>query len=158
MDVRMDKLTGCPDVAVLALAETAHLAKWKTYEQSNGSLSMRDLIRRGDQIEQALRQSQFRSMSSSPVGGVSSMPSGLPAASTADMFSGTYDMAQADEAARRAIPHIWRESAILYLHTVMSDSYAGELSGCKTEEGGMVDDVLPSVLQAFPRSSSRLAR
>ncbi|EKM49458.1 uncharacterized protein PHACADRAFT_201720 [Phanerochaete carnosa HHB-10118-sp] len=29
LDLRMDKLTGCPDEAVLAIAETAALAHWK---------------------------------------------------------------------------------------------------------------------------------
>lgn len=53
--LRMDLLTGCPDEAILAIAETSALAHWKATEQRNGSLSYRDLIRRGDDIEQRLR-------------------------------------------------------------------------------------------------------
>ncbi|KAI0687729.1 fungal-specific transcription factor domain-containing protein [Cytidiella melzeri] len=130
MELRMDKLTGCPDEAVLALAETAHLANWKMHEQQNGSLSMRELIRSGDQIEQALKRGgPFRSISASPTneagpGGGSSvlLPSGLPAP---EMYSAGFNLSPQVDAARRAIPHIWRETAVLYLHTVMSDSHPG---------------------------------
>ncbi|KAI0091027.1 fungal-specific transcription factor domain-containing protein [Irpex rosettiformis] len=129
MDLRMDKLTGCPDEAVLTLAESAHLAYWKSHQVHNGTLSARELVRRADQIEQALRQSPFRSVSSSPTneagpGASSLLPSGLPAA--ADIFGGAaFEMTQVDEAARRAIPQVWRETAVLYLHTVMSDALPG---------------------------------
>ncbi|KAI0783975.1 fungal-specific transcription factor domain-containing protein [Irpex lacteus] len=128
-DLRMDKLTGCPDEAVLALAESAHLASWKQHHQAHGTLSVRELVGRADQIEQTLRQTQaVRSVSSSPVNEVGPsgglLPSGLPAAAS-DMFGGAG--AEMDEAARRAIPQVWRETAILYLHTVLSDALPGVL-------------------------------
>jgi len=54
-ELRMDSLTGCPDDVMLGIAEISALAHWKTQEQQNGCLSMRELIRRGDAIEQQLR-------------------------------------------------------------------------------------------------------
>lgn len=120
MDLRMDKLTGCPDEAVLALAESAHLAYWKANELQKGSLSMRELIRLGDQIEQTLQQYPYRSVTSSPANEAGPiLPSGLPA----------FPLLEAqvpDATARRAIPQIWRETAVLYLHTVLSESHPGE--------------------------------
>lgn len=120
----MDKLTGCPDEAVLALAETAALAYWKHAEQQRGSLSVRDLIRRGDSIEQSLRQGALRSLNSSPVTETGPLlPSGMCA--PANMFP-NFDIPSADDASRRAIPQIWKATALLYLHTVLSDSHPGE--------------------------------
>ncbi|KAI0342709.1 hypothetical protein BDW22DRAFT_141097 [Trametopsis cervina] len=126
MDLRMDRLTGCPDEAVLALAETAHLANWKRTGLQKGSLSTRELVRLGDQIEQALRQQPFRSYTSSPsneTGPV--LPNGMPAAGGASGLYPGYDLSPTDDAARRAIPQIWRETAVLYLHTILSDSHPG---------------------------------
>lgn len=53
--LRMDSLTGCPDEVLLGIAEIATLSCWKTQELRKGSLSMRELIRRGDVIERHLR-------------------------------------------------------------------------------------------------------
>ncbi|THH00370.1 hypothetical protein EW026_g2146 [Hermanssonia centrifuga] len=121
LDLRMDKLTGCPDEALLAIAETAALAHWKASESRQGSLSMRDLIRRGDQIEQALRQRPARNYAESPTSEtVPVMPSGMTAA--AGMFD---DTTGPDETTRRTVAEIYRETAMLYLHTVLSDSHPG---------------------------------
>lgn len=54
----MENLTGCPDEAMLALAEISGLGQWKASEQAKGSLSFRELVRRGDDIEQRLRNRQ----------------------------------------------------------------------------------------------------
>ena len=61
------------------------------------------------------------------------MPTGLPAI---DMFSGSvgnlggalggFEMPpQIDDTARQVIPQIWKETALLYLHTVVNDSLPG---------------------------------
>ena len=153
----MDKLTGCPDEAVLALAEVAALAQWKQTELQRGSLSMRDLIRRGDLIEQALRQSPLRSVTSSPVTETGPiLPSGM--ASAAGMFP-TFEMSPADDASRRAIPQIWRETAVLYLHTVLSDSHPGKLRCCpirRREPHVLIQSCVRA--QASPRSPSPSVR
>ncbi|GJE94614.1 Zn(II)2Cys6 transcription factor [Phanerochaete sordida] len=123
LDLRMDKLTGCPDEAVLALAETAALAHWKVTEGQKGTLSMRELIRRGDLIESTLRNHPSRNYADSPiVENASMLPTGLAAAAEAaspTLGSGV------DELTRRTIANIWREAAVLYLHTVISDAHPG---------------------------------
>lgn len=152
-DLRMETLTGCPDEAMLAIAEISALARWKDAELRSGSLSIRELIRRGDQIEQQLKQRAaphhhvahhhstpqrqlVELVEQSPplnasVGippmmvGMSSLPSGSgsvsvsPTAST----SGAPGYAEASKLAA----DIFRETAVLYLHTVLSDSHPGKL-------------------------------
>ncbi|KAJ7679032.1 fungal-specific transcription factor domain-containing protein [Mycena polygramma] len=55
-EIRMDALTGCPEEVLLGIAEVSELSHWKATEKRKGSLSNRDLIRRGDEIEQRLRK------------------------------------------------------------------------------------------------------
>ncbi|KAG1858831.1 fungal-specific transcription factor domain-containing protein [Suillus subluteus] len=126
--LRVDSLTGCPDEVLLGIAEMATLSCWKTQELRKGSLSMRELIRRGDVIERHLRthtetvlpaegdQTPLHPELSSMVaerGNVQNSPSGhvgtsLPADDT-----------------RRIVADIFREATILYLHTVLSDPNPG---------------------------------
>lgn len=117
----MDKLTGCPDNAVLALAQIANLAAWKASEASKGTLSMRELIRRGEQIEQTMFSYPTRTYAESPTGEPTSMlPTGMPAAA-ADMPS--MGGSGADELTKRTVATIWQEAAMLYLNTVLSGSH-----------------------------------
>lgn len=53
--LHMEQLMGCPDSVLLALIETAALAHWKEIERARGALSTRELLRRGDAIEDLLR-------------------------------------------------------------------------------------------------------
>ena len=53
--VGCDGLNGCPDDAVYGLGEVSALAQWKATEQARGSLSLRELMRKGDDIERRLR-------------------------------------------------------------------------------------------------------
>ena len=128
----MDKLTGCPDEALLAIAETAQVAQWKASETHKGTLSVRELIRRGDLIEQTLRSYPARSYADSPTASEASpmLPTGL-AAAAAEMSSSSPSLGGGvasgpDERTRRAIAGIWRETAVLYLHTVLNDSQPGK--------------------------------
>ncbi|KAG1870780.1 fungal-specific transcription factor domain-containing protein [Suillus subalutaceus] len=126
--LRMDSLTGCPDEVLLGIAEIATLSCWKTQELRKGSLSMRELIRRGDVIDHHLRTQTEAALSAegdqTPLhpellsmvaehGNVQNSPPGhagtsLPAGDT-----------------RRIVADIFREAAILYLHTVLSDPNPG---------------------------------
>lgn len=122
LDLRMDKLTGCPDDSLLAIAETAALASWKKSEAAQGSLSVRELVRRADQIEHALQQRPVRSYPQSPAPEVvTAMPSGM--ASAAGMI---HDIAGPDEATRQTVAQIYRETALLYLHNVVNDCHPGK--------------------------------
>lgn len=50
----MDHVSGCPDSVMLALAEIASLAHWKAAEQRKDKLSYKELVGRGDSIEERL--------------------------------------------------------------------------------------------------------
>lgn len=117
--LRMDLLTGCPDEAVLAIAETSALAHWKATEQRNGSLSYRDLIRRGDDIEQRLRhhadQQNF--------GDIDQAPLHPNLAQTSVTEPGVAPFPSND--VRRQVADVFRETAVMYLHTVLSHSNPG---------------------------------
>jgi len=91
----MDLLSGCPDEAMLAIAEVSALAHWKTSQLCNGSLSYPELIRRGTAIEQQLRH----------------YPSN--------------DTTQPTQEDRSLAASIFREAAHLYLHTILSNSMPG---------------------------------
>ncbi|KAG2076485.1 hypothetical protein BDR04DRAFT_1125605 [Suillus decipiens] len=126
--LRMDSLTGCPDEVLFGIAEIATLLCWKMQELRKGSLSMRELIRRGDVIERHLRtktetmpsveadQTPLHPELSSTVaehGNIQNSPTG---------HAGT-SLPAGD--ARRIVADIFREASILYLHTVLSDPNPG---------------------------------
>ncbi|EMD33986.1 hypothetical protein CERSUDRAFT_86751 [Gelatoporia subvermispora B] len=126
-DIRMDMLTGCPDEAMLAIAEVSALGHWKTTELRNGSLSTRELIRRGDVIEQRLKQRagprQFLEIDQAPLDQhLSAMITAVPEAGGLPSPALVHDAGPTAEAARRQIVEIYREAALLYLHTVLSES------------------------------------
>jgi hypothetical protein len=132
--LRMDSLTGCPDDVMLAIAEVSALAHWKAQEKQNGCLSMRELIRRGDAIEQQLRThtepESFAEVDQAPMHpslpGMnidytrSSAQSALPSSQSVDTT-----MQFPSEEMRRVVAGLFRETVVLYLHTVLSESIPG---------------------------------
>jgi len=100
--LRMDLLSGCPDEAMLAIAEVSALAQWKTSQLHNGSLSYPELIHRGTAIEQQLRQ--------------------FPSDDHDSRLQGTNNVMQPTQEDRSLAASIFREAALLYLHTVLSNS------------------------------------
>ncbi|KAI0360201.1 hypothetical protein OH77DRAFT_1493597 [Trametes cingulata] len=141
-ELRMDALTGCPDEALLALAEISALAHWKASELQNGSLSVRELIRRGDIIEKELREratgirvddDEYGSAGSAGLGGLEMgvAPAGLPMAMgmPPQMQPGMSGASRSPRASvdttKHLVAEMFRESAVLYLHTVLSDSSPG---------------------------------
>ena len=106
--LRMDLISGCPDEAMLAIAEVSALAHWKASQLRNGSLSYPELIRRGTVIEQQLRQ--------------------YPSNDHHDArLHGSTDATQPTQEDRSLAANIFREAAHLYLHTVLSNSIPGKL-------------------------------
>jgi len=103
--LRMDLLSGCPDEAMLTIAEVSALAHWKASQLRNGSLSYPELVRRGTVIEQQLRQ--------------------YPSNDHDSRLHGTADATQAAQEHRSLAASIFREAAHLYLHTVLSNSIPG---------------------------------
>lgn len=126
--LRMDSLTGCPGEVLLGIAEIATLSCWKMQELRKGSLSMRELIRRGDVIERHLR-TQTETMLSTEADQTPLHP---------DLSSMTVEHGNAQNSptghastslpgddTRRIVADIFREATILYLHTVLSESNPG---------------------------------
>jgi len=109
--LRMDLLTGCPDEAMLAIAEVSSLAHWKASQLRNNCLSYPELIRRGTVIEQ-----QLASYQSDQLNGNDTPQTRL---------DGAADVTQPTDEDRSLIARIFRETANLYLHTVLSNSTPG---------------------------------
>jgi hypothetical protein len=121
--LRMDLVTGCPDGAMLALAEIAMLAHWKATEQRNRTLSYRELIRRGDDIEHRLRQHQSCTTLSSDVNQDPLHP-GVPHMGTANDAGAPFP----DEKSRSRVAKLFYEAAVLLLNIVLSNASPGACS------------------------------
>ncbi|KAI0635619.1 fungal-specific transcription factor domain-containing protein [Trametes polyzona] len=160
VELRMDTLTGCPDDALLALAEVSALAHWKATELQNGSLSVRELIRRGDVIEKELREratgvraeeDQFQSKG--PAGlDMGMSPAGLPMAMglpqvQPGMSGASRSPRTPVDMTKHVIGEMFRESAVLYLHTVLSDSSPGvpEIVNGVEQMMKLLNELQPSV-------------
>lgn len=102
---RMDLVTGCPDDVMLAFAEVSSLASWKRYQERKGTLSARELVHLGEDIEHRLRERQQINL------GCGDDKRGL-------LCTGN----DVNDGARTLIGEIFRESAILYLNTILSSS------------------------------------
>ncbi|KAJ3791817.1 hypothetical protein GGU11DRAFT_803971 [Lentinula aff. detonsa] len=112
---QMETLSGCPDDVMLAIAEISALAHWKTMERIKGTLNYRDLIHRGDDIEQRLRQRPETPIfeEDPPL-----HPNLLQPSITDIIFR--------NQEVRKLLASIFRATALLYLHTVLHDSNPGK--------------------------------
>ncbi|KAH7884373.1 fungal-specific transcription factor domain-containing protein [Phlebopus sp. FC_14] len=118
-DLRVDSVMGCPDEVILGIAEISHLACWKAQEMRKGSLSMRELIRRGDVIERHLRTQ------GEPVYLGDSDQTQLHPDLAIGGDGGATGMPGVVDSTRQLVARIFRETAVLYLHTVLSDPKPG---------------------------------
>lgn len=133
LNVQMDGLMGCPDHIMLAIAEVTALEQWKAQERSNGSLSVRELVRRGDAIEAQLREPRMQHEIDQQTGDASHLsfvPSQSSQPSTSTSTPVRTPPVQTSQVglgieAQQQIAKIFRETAILYLHTVMSEAIPG---------------------------------
>ncbi|KAH7925835.1 hypothetical protein BV22DRAFT_1064197 [Leucogyrophana mollusca] len=127
-DLRMDGLIGCPDEVLLGIAEISTLSHWKAQEIRKGALSMRELIRRGDVIEQHIRSHPdfvpCREGDQVPLHQDLASVS-LIHDTTLTAASGLPGVAFPTEDMRQLVAIIFREAAVLYLHTVLSDANPG---------------------------------
>ncbi|KAI6042544.1 fungal-specific transcription factor domain-containing protein [Pisolithus marmoratus] len=119
LDTRVESLTACPDEILLGIAEISRLECWKTQEMRKATLSMRELIRRGDILERHLRVECESACAPEAdqtrlhPGSVMSGDPGLPRT------------ASPPDVTRQLVAKIFRETALLYLYTVLSGSYPG---------------------------------
>jgi len=136
-DLRMESLFGCPDEALLTIAEVSTLAHWKMQEKHNGCLSVRELIRRGEDIEQQLRQhlgTHAGELMQIPLRPPKLLPISLTQApaSTSTLgseFSAASSSDHADEDTQYLVAEIFRRSATLYLDATLSDFHPGSYLG-----------------------------
>ncbi|KAL0565656.1 hypothetical protein V5O48_016365, partial [Marasmius crinis-equi] len=132
--MQMEFLTGCPDEAWLTIAETSVLSVWKTSEERKGSLSFRELVRRGDDIERRLRQHMINTTfhSTDPPQPHNPYLASDPALPTEDV--------------RRLVARIFRETAVLFLHTVVNNPSPSipEINNSVDGLVGMIRQLAPS--------------
>jgi len=120
LDTRAESLTGCPDEVLFGIAEISSLECWKAQEMRNGTLSMRELIRRGDVLERHLRADYARDTDQTTLHPESAMGDPNTAGHSGAMSQG--------DVTRKLVAGIFREAAIVYLHTVLSGSHPGAFS------------------------------
>ncbi|KAF8134962.1 fungal-specific transcription factor domain-containing protein [Boletus edulis] len=119
-DLRVDNLTGCPDEVLLGIAEVSTLSCWKAQEMRKGCLSMKELIRRGNIVESHLRSCDpmySREPDQTP------LHPELPADGDLNLKGMAGIPAVVDT--RQLVAKIYREAAVLYLHTVLSEPIPG---------------------------------
>lgn len=117
-----EPFTGFPDEILYAIAQTSELAYWKSQESMKGTLSTRELIRRGDAIEQRIRQIQETTVTSSGL----LLDLGL-GPELSPLLSGDSNLESpflCDDT-RRGVRGLFKESALLYLHTTLCDPNPG---------------------------------
>ncbi|KIY69100.1 hypothetical protein CYLTODRAFT_421025 [Cylindrobasidium torrendii FP15055 ss-10] len=111
--IGMDAVIGCPDEALLCLVQVSALAHWKMSEQRKGTLSVRDLLRRADDLEQSLRNRK------------SSLSPEVHLMAPLQRIMGPEGAASPSHEQRGLVGDIFRETALLYLHTVINDMRPG---------------------------------
>lgn len=127
-----ESFTGFPDEILYAIARTSELAFWKSQESLKGTLSTRELIRRGDTIEQGIRQIQETTATSNGL----SLDLGL-IAELSPLMSGDSNLESPflSDDSRRGVRGLFKESALLYLHTTLSDPNPG---GSRSFSGAII--------------------
>ena len=131
----MMSVMGCENETALAIAETSALACWKVAQERQGKLSVPDLVDRGRIIEQeclsrassasmSMHQHQQHQQQPVPPGGVLYPAGG----------SGISDDLSAK---RRLTADIFRSTARVYLHSVIS----GEHPGCPEIRDGVRETI-----------------
>lgn len=118
-DLRVDSLTGCPDEVLLGIAEVSTLSCWKAQEMRKGCLSMKELIRRGNIVESHLRSCEpmcSREPDQTP------LHPDLPV--DEDNLKGMVGIPAVVDT-RQLVAKIYQETALLYLHTILSGPIPG---------------------------------
>jgi hypothetical protein len=122
----MMPVMGCESAIVLALAETSALAAWKDAEEARGRFSAVRLVNAGARIEREL----------------------LGPAPDAGAAPGEGDATRA----RRLTSAVFRASARVYLHSVLS----GDMPGCPEIAGAVAETV--GALRRVPAGDARAER
>jgi hypothetical protein len=136
VELFVPRLVGCSDAVLLMLGEIAALAHWKSAEQQKGTLNVRELFDRAGAIERALQQHVDADVSASPVGGQSQQDDQMSLTAGGEIVLATVD----EPECRRLVARIWRDTAVLYLSTVIHGNSPGTcVSHCITYDENSYD-------------------
>jgi hypothetical protein len=141
-ELSMIPIMGCENHILLAIAEISELSHWKEMQTRTGCLSMPKLVQRGMEIEQKYLQRTCNGMFPQD-------PYLTPPAGTAYADQEAREVYQR----RKLTNDVFRASARVYLHTVLSGDYPSspEISAAVTE----TIDCLKRVPQANNAALSR---
>ncbi|KAI0533675.1 fungal-specific transcription factor domain-containing protein [Xylaria digitata] len=120
--IRLSDYVGCENWAMLEIAEAAKLAAWKREQQSNGSLSMVELVRQSCAIDTRLRQ-RLETLEGFPTDRAANIydPSAYHPVTP---YSGFHEMLAASEAQKALAvaghTRIWAQATITCLHVIAS--------------------------------------
>ncbi|KAH8831449.1 fungal-specific transcription factor domain-containing protein [Flagelloscypha sp. PMI_526] len=136
--VGMDSLSGCPDDAMMGFIDVSTLAFWKATQRRKGILSLRELIRRGDAIEERLQQHHMEFPAQAE-----DVPLHPNLASTMNTAEGSLP----NEEMRVTIRKIFRETVSLYLQVVVNDANPGvtEIRNCVNNIVHLFDQLPTSI-------------
>ena len=159
-EISMLPVMGCENKIVLAIAEISNLAHWKEGCLRRGALSIPELVHRGASIEEQLLAPASPNNALAPLQPGMYGPQALHSHMRPSGPGGGGGGGSADEAdvmwRRRLTNNIFRASAKVYLHTVLSGDYPAcpEIVGAVTETIGALHDVpeQPSVHRSVVRS------
>ncbi|TFK27792.1 hypothetical protein FA15DRAFT_132708 [Coprinopsis marcescibilis] len=134
----MASLTGCSEDTLLAIAEISQLANWKAMQLRNGTLSYPELVRRGKSIEDNIKRHQaVHADRTKNYGPVDKLVEGETPT----------------EAHRAACIATMRESALLYLNTILSNCNP-DLPGVP-EIAASVDEIVRQLANLPPSNLDR---
>ena len=105
----MEEFAGLPNNILLGIAEINALSHWKTTESRKGSLSYRELVRRGDAIEQLLREQSFAADVLKEQTQTPKMQPGV----------------DIEDEVRQVLVDLFRDAALINLYTVINGCHPG---------------------------------
>ena len=105
----MEEFAGLPNNILLGIAEINALSHWKTTESRKGSLSYRELVRRGDAIEQLLREQSFAADVLKEQTQTPKMQPGV----------------DIEDEVRQVLVNLFRDAALINLYTVINGCHPG---------------------------------
>ncbi|TCD71987.1 hypothetical protein EIP91_000119 [Steccherinum ochraceum] len=158
-EISMLPVMGCENHIVLAIAEISDLACWKESQTRRNSLSVPQLVERGSLIERTYlsADSVYPTSLGAPAGGPGAGGAGAYGNNGLGLGLGLTDPSTVDVDVeilqrRRLTNEIFRASARVYLHTVLS----GENPSCPEIMHGVADTI--DALRQVPTHAPRIHR
>ncbi|PIL35386.1 hypothetical protein GSI_02112 [Ganoderma sinense ZZ0214-1] len=143
-EISMLPAVGCETQVVLAIAEISNLAHWRESSLRQGTLSISDLERQGALIEERLVRHGSSDTTDSPHHPGMDDPQRLARPMSGHSWRSSRSQDEIDGIERwRLTNNIFRASAKVYLHTVLSGNHLGPgVTGAVTDMVEVLQDVL----------------